>query len=417
MKLLKDSYIKNVGILFSGNIIAQLIPLFLAPIITRLFTPEELGIQGSFIALVALISIIANGRLELAIVLPKKVDKAVQLLKISLKISLIVAILCLLLTFIGDFIEAHYQTVYLKNFLPLVSLTVFTISTHNLFIQWLVRNKKFKTISINKILLSLTTNSLFILFGWLNYGEEGLIYGYIIGFLIATLIVFIISNKSINWKLNSKISNKELIKEFKDFPLINSLHAFSDLLFSEFIIIIIITSQFGIAATGIYIIMIKYLKAPTRFIGNAIGQVFYSETSLAMKNNKSPLPYFKKSIIISGIAAFIITLIIFLLGSKLFEWYLGEEWKEVGIYAKFMIIPIALGLLTSPISSIPLIFNEQKKSFIINIVGMLISAIVFYLASIYSSTITTALLTFSIPQSFLYLYLISWYYKLVKDQV
>lgn len=414
MKLIRDAYIKNVGILFSGNIFAQIIPLVLAPVITRLFSPEELGIQGNFIALATLISIIANGRLELAIVLPKQTEEAIHLLKVGLKISIIIALLSLTLPFFGSIVERYYETIHLQNFLPLIGITVFTISSHNLFIQWLVRIKHFRSISIIKILLSLSTNILFILSGWLQYGANGLIYGYLLGFIFSTLILYLISQQKINWKTTTKKKDLDLIKQYKDFPLINSLHAFTDILFSEFIILMIITHQFGIATTGIYVIMVKYLKAPTRFIGNAIGQVFYSEANLALQQNHKTTQYINKSIIIALIVAIPTVLFIFLLGPQLFEWYLGKEWYKVGEYAKFLIIPIALGLISSPISSIPLIYQQQKKSFIINFVGMFISALTFYLIASITNSITTALLAFAIPQSILYLYLITWYYQLSK---
>ncbi len=414
MKRINDAYIKNVGVLFSGNIFAQIIPLALAPLITRLFTPEELGIQGNFIALATLISIIANGRLELAVVLPKKTEEAIQILKIGLKISLIIALLTLSLPLLGNIIEDYYETVSLKQFLPLISVTVFTISTHNLLVQWLVRIKAFHSISIVKILLSLSTNALFIISGCMKYGANGLIYGYLLGFALSTIVLYIISQRKINWKLNTSIGDFDLIKKYKDFPLINSLHAFSDILFSEFIILIIITHHFGIATTGIYVIMMKYLKAPTRFIGSAIGQVFYAEANVAFQQKKNTVQHIKKSILIALIVAVPIVLCIFAFGPQLFGWYLGENWYKVGIYARYLIIPIALGLISSPISSVPLIYKKQQKSFLINLIGMTISATSFYLAASYSNSITTALLAFSIPQSLLYLYLLSWYYQLSK---
>ncbi|MCT4582622.1 MAG: oligosaccharide flippase family protein [Flavobacteriales bacterium] len=414
MKFINDSYIKNVGILFSGNVFAQLIPLALAPIITRLFSPEELGIQGNFIALATLISIVANGRLELAIVLPKKTQEAIQLLKVGLKISIIVSLLMLALPLLGSIVEDFYKTNYLQRFLPLISITVLTISSHNLLIQWLVRSQRFRTISTIKVLLSLSTNVLFILYGWLNYKAEGLIYGYLLGFIFSTIVLFFIIQRGINWKATTSMSTLTLIKKYKDFPLINSLHAFSDILFSEFIILIIITHHFGIATTGIYVIMVKYLKAPTRFIGSAIGQVFYAEANIAFQQQKNTTPYLSKSILIALIVALPLVLFILLLGPQLFEWYLGEAWSKVGVYAKYLILPIALGLISSPISSIPLIYNQQKKSFVINLIGMTLSALTFYIAAASFSSITIALLAFSIPQTILYLYLLIWYYQLSK---
>lgn len=414
MRLFNDAYLKNIGILFSGNILAQLIPFILAPIITRIFSPEELGIHGNFVALVTLISIIANGRLELAIVLPKADTKAVQLLKLGLKISIGISLICFSLLLIKAPLEQFYQTKLLSQFLPLVAITVFIISTHNLLIQWLVRIKLFYSISMIKILLSIYTNSLFILLGWLQFGVSGLIFSYIIGFGLTTFVLFLMTKKNIPWNSPSLIKDKKLLLEYKEFPLINSLHAFSDILFQDFIILAIITSQFGLVTAGLFVVMMKYLKAPVRFIGSAIGQVFYPEGNQNRIEGKSNKLLLGKSIKISILVAIPIILIVAAAGPKLFGWYLGEQWIESGFFARIMILPIALGLITSPISSIPLIYNKQKTSFLINIVGMSIGALTFYFISLETNSIKQSLIGLAIVQSLLYLTLMKWYYQLSK---
>lgn len=136
--------------------------------------------------------------------------------------------------------------------------------------------------------------------------------------------------------------------------------------------------------------------------------------TLRFNSKKNTTPYLSKSILIALIVALPLVLFILLLGPQLFEWYLGEAWSKVGVYAKYLILPIALGLITSPISSIPLIYNQQKKSFVINLIGMTLSALTFYIAAASFSSITIALLAFSIPQTILYLYLLIWYYQLSK---
>lgn len=414
MKFQNDAYIKNISILFSGNIFAQLIPFILAPIITRIFLPEELGLHGNFVALVALVSIIANGRLELAIVLPKTNEKAIQLLKLGLKISIGVSLMSFLIIFLRTPLESFYETTLLTKYLPLVALSVFIISTHNLLIQWLVRKKLFYSISLIKIMLSLSTNLLFILFGWLNFGISGLVYGYILSFLLTTLILFLISRNQMNWYSLSDKTNMELIKEYKEFPLINSLHAFSDILFQEFIILAIITSQFGLITTGLFVIMTRYLKAPTRFIGNAIGQVFYPEANQNHIESKSTNYLLIKSIKLTLLAAIPIAFIIIIGGPKIFEWYLGSNWKEVGVFARIMILPIILGLVTSPISSTPLIYKKQTTSFIINLLGMLFSVLAFYFVSTMTNNIYYSLMSLATVQSLLYIILLGWYLKLSK---
>ena len=58
---------KNFLSLLSGNVISQIIPFLLAPIIARIFTPVDFAVQANFIALIMLISSVAAGRYEVIV--------------------------------------------------------------------------------------------------------------------------------------------------------------------------------------------------------------------------------------------------------------------------------------------------------------------------------------------------------------
>ena len=70
---------KNIFILFTGSTLAQLIPIAIAPILTRLYSPEEFGLLAIFISLAAIFSPIASLRYELSILLPKSNSDAKDL--------------------------------------------------------------------------------------------------------------------------------------------------------------------------------------------------------------------------------------------------------------------------------------------------------------------------------------------------
>ena len=67
----------------TGTGLAQAIPIAISPILTRLYTPEEFGIFALYIAITAILTILVTGRYELAIMLPKEDEDAVNILSIS----------------------------------------------------------------------------------------------------------------------------------------------------------------------------------------------------------------------------------------------------------------------------------------------------------------------------------------------
>ena len=62
--------VRNIGMMSGGAALAQLIPLAAMPLISRLYTPADFGVLASILAAATILSPLATGRYELAIVLP-----------------------------------------------------------------------------------------------------------------------------------------------------------------------------------------------------------------------------------------------------------------------------------------------------------------------------------------------------------
>ncbi|MBI1692434.1 MAG: hypothetical protein FYV88_1570, partial [Bacteroidetes bacterium] len=79
MKLLNykarvSTFSKNVLIVSVGTVIAQVIPSAISPLLTRIYTPEDFGLYGIYMAIASLLVTLAAGRYDLAIFIPANVD-------------------------------------------------------------------------------------------------------------------------------------------------------------------------------------------------------------------------------------------------------------------------------------------------------------------------------------------------------
>ena len=74
----KSEFSQNVLTLMTGTTLAQAIPIIISPILTRIYTPEDFGLLALFLSITNIIGSVANGRYELAIMLPKKNDNAIN---------------------------------------------------------------------------------------------------------------------------------------------------------------------------------------------------------------------------------------------------------------------------------------------------------------------------------------------------
>ena len=92
INLNKGSFIKSVITLISGTTIAQLIPIIISPVLTRIYSPQDFGTFSFYLSLVAVISIFASGRYELAVMLPKRNIDSFHLVFLSIFLSLFAGI-------------------------------------------------------------------------------------------------------------------------------------------------------------------------------------------------------------------------------------------------------------------------------------------------------------------------------------
>ena len=76
---LKGKFVQNVSILLTGNIAAQAIALLAAPVITRLYQPDDFGIMTFIQSVAGIFTVIACMRYRYAIVLPKEKEEGYTL--------------------------------------------------------------------------------------------------------------------------------------------------------------------------------------------------------------------------------------------------------------------------------------------------------------------------------------------------
>jgi lipopolysaccharide exporter len=78
-----DSFLINVIKLMGGSVIAQILGIIAAPIITRIYGPASYGISTLFASITSIIGVVACLRYEMSIMLPEKDEDAASMLVTS----------------------------------------------------------------------------------------------------------------------------------------------------------------------------------------------------------------------------------------------------------------------------------------------------------------------------------------------
>ncbi|MTD32896.1 lipopolysaccharide biosynthesis protein [Paludibacterium denitrificans] len=89
----RSPFLQHIITLVTGAAVAQIVPLLASPLITRLYTPQAVGVQAVYVSWLSSLAVLATARYEMAIVLPAEETKASNLMGLSLLCSFAPALL------------------------------------------------------------------------------------------------------------------------------------------------------------------------------------------------------------------------------------------------------------------------------------------------------------------------------------
>ncbi len=352
MRKISD-FSRNVLIVLSGTTVAQLIPIATLPILTRLFTPDDFGLFYLFSSISAILLIAATGKYELAILVPKEKEEALEVGYLASLLSLFwSALIFLIIILFKNNIGALFNEPDLGLLLLFIPLQIFIKSGNDIFRYWFNRNKAFKLLTGNQILLSISNVIFRIGAGWWSWGSFGLVLATIAAQFTGLLwYIFALFNQGFSSFKKIEMNRlKALAIKYKKFPrdmVVGGLFHSGSLQLPP----ILLNSLFVSSIAGYFGIMNRVALIPVNTISKAYEEVFKQRISEAIHQNTpcGPIFYrtFKQLLFISIGPAILFAFI----APYLFEWALGTAWKEAGIYARIFAVPILLQFILTPLLS------------------------------------------------------------------
>lgn len=414
-KHLSSDFTKNIITLVTGTGIAQAITFLSAPILSRLYDPEDFTVFALFSSTAAIVSVVATARYELAIPLPKNEVDAKSVLRLSLIICLIVALITLAGVVIYDLLAGNFKSNLFSLWFYLLPISVFTSGVYNAFNYWSTRIKTFRMNSAGRIAMALVSSSLSIILGYSIYGSTGLIIGLVSGQLISMIVLAspFIRNASHFFSGSSFESAKTQAKIYKSFFRVNSPHALLDSI-QDNGVVYLLSYYFIDAITGWYSFAFRILKAPVGLIGSAFYQVFYQRISQVKNEGADLRPLVRGMYLKMFLIGFPGFLILFLFTPDIFTFIFGLKWHEAGVIARVLIPWLFLNFIVSPVSCITLVCHKQKQAFYFTIGDSIIRVAALIIGGVLNDYMLSFFII-SISSSSLMIFALYWYYSLAKQ--
>ena len=412
---LKKEFVKNVLTLMTGSVISQVVIYASILMLTRLFSSELFGVYFLFTSSVLLLKPVISLQLELAIVLPKKDEEAINIFALTTIVLILLSIMLFLIILIfKENILAFFEIEKLTYFIYLIPLSTFCYGFISTLNYWNNRTKSFKNISKGNIIKASTLSVSQIVTGFSKFNNIGLIPGMILGQIIQIMLLLKVSFSSLN-NLKKKISFNKIIflaKKYKDIPKFNTLISFLNTLSNE-IPVLMITKYFGLANAGIYGLATKVGRAPSGIVQESVSQVFFNKATEIYNKDENLTEIIKetcKNLLKIGLLIFIPLFII----SFYLDIILGKEWQQVGIYLRVLIPWLFIMFLSSPLTSLIVILNKQKTILFYDVFLLLFRFLAFYFGYYIYNDILISLIFFSAVGVVFNIFILAYFFKVSK---
>jgi O-antigen/teichoic acid export membrane protein len=398
-------YKSNISILVIGRLLGQSLPILLTPILARLYSPEEYGIFAVYNTFVTIVSMAVNGRYCLAILLPRKDQRAKGLFYLSSILTLVFSLIIFIVLWIwGGNIFSILNAEMLSKYSIVIAINIIAISLQEILFYYALRKKKYKLISLDVIVYGFLLVILRVVMGYWGYSNVGLFVSYAIAYSESSLFLFL--GLGLHKKLRKpQINIRKLAKRYSKFPKFSlwadGLHLFSSMLPNT-----LFNKSFGSQSAGYYSMSNSILGSPIWLITVSIRDVFSQEATSRYRNNKDITSLFWKTAKVSFFLGFVPFLLIYLFAPIVFPVILGPGWGPVVGYVKIFSVMYFAKFVVNPVSHIPNVIGKQWINIIFQ--GMLLLSLV--VAFFVGNELDVFLVLWSLFTTFSYLviFIVSW---------
>lgn len=349
--------------LLAGSALAQALPLLLGPWIARLYTPAEYG-QFSLVWTVASnLAVVGCARYEFALALETDEPGAARLLALCLRVLLAVTSLAILVG--GAWML--WAELSLAAALP---LAVAAAAASQALAQWAARAGRFTVLAWGRVVQWGGAALAQVGFGLLQAGPWGLLGGA----TLATAAAAVLQARRApagGWRgLLQPQPLRDIAVKHKDFPLLNTPHAFAGAL-QDTLAIALLTAWLGAPEAGAWALALRYLKAPASLVGGSLSQALYPQLTRARSLGEAR-SLVRRNLLLLAALALPLMAVLLAFGPWLFAAVFGPQWRGAGELARSLAPYVALHFIASPLSVVLMAWGAQAWGLRLALVGQVL---------------------------------------------
>jgi O-antigen/teichoic acid export membrane protein len=352
---------RSVGVVLTGTVAAQSIPLLGSLVIARLYAPAEFGLFSAWLGMVMMAAVLVTGRFEMALAV--EADGAPRRFAVVATLGTILLVSFFFALIAGGMYLAtglleNVQSAMVGLFVPAALLAGVTHTWQ----AWAAAEGNYRGLSWIRISQAFVVTVAQIVAGLMSPTAAGLMFGHVLG--TAAGIGFAIYFMPINpLAMDARTEFWTRLKPFwlnqRRFPMF-ALPADAINAASGQLPLLLIASRFGSEASGLFALTIRVLGAPIGLLGAAVLDVFKRSAASSYREKGDCKEEYVRTFWLLAAGGVILALVVILVAERLFVVAFGEPWRQAGVIAIWLMPMFALRFLASPLSYVFYIAGKQQ---------------------------------------------------------
>ncbi len=328
------------GLLFLGTLVAA-----------RHVDPADFGVLGVFAVCAVLFGMPASGRLEAAIPLPVRDDRAVGILVLGgLLIPIVTTISWLAMEVLGGAVLAWTDATRLSSLPWSVPLATAIVGGRALALGWATRRGFIAAMAAGRLANGAVMGGLFAATALSDHHLSWLVAGWIAGQAaeLAVLAIRLAADPACRRPRLPADRLRRLARRYRRFP---TILLWSHLM--EQIAVLLptplISAGFGAEIAGRVNLLLRIVVRPLAIIGTSMSVVLVAESARRLRERLDPSPVLAAATGRLAVLAAILFVPMAVLGPMMLAAILGPAWRDAGPFLIAMIPGVAADFVAIPV--------------------------------------------------------------------
>lgn len=362
LRLPIGSVARDMATVGTATALGQVALVVAAPFLARLFTPEAFGYLSIYLAVIAVIAVVASLRFEFAIPLASDTDEAAHLASLSIVMGLAMSlILGVVLFALGPQLAERLGLELPPALIWLAPAALFVTKSVESLSALATQQRTFSTLGRARAVQGLTQAATQVALGAARVGAVGLVIGDLVGRIVSlgglvAAMVPVLRSADLSARMMGAYARKRwgFARIMTSASILNTVSLQGPFLF--------IPALFDLGLSGQYFIAHRLLILPASLVGAGVSQVFLGEASHRLSLGQGLRVLTRNAAISLLVFAVPTYTMVAVGGSALFVGILGVEWALAGTFAQILAPWLLISSVASPLSTLLLLGRRERES-------------------------------------------------------